>query len=78
MIVKEFRIKKVVTNKAELIRLNTWDHFVDYYHIQEETVTSIISDSEEFVIDPRDAAMFRLLPMEEAEKLEDFYSNQLI
>lgn len=34
-------------------------------------------DDEKFVLDPSDAAIFNLLPMEEANKLDEFYQNQL-
>lgn len=76
MTVQEFRVKKVVTTKAELIRLKEWDSFVMFYKLDKQGMVDC-PDDEKFVLDPGDAAIFNLLPMEEANKLDEFYQNQL-
>jgi hypothetical protein len=76
MTVQEFRVKKVVTTKAELIRLKEWDSFVMFYKLDKQGMVDC-PDDEKFVLDPDDAAIFNLLPMEEANKLDEFYQNQL-
>lgn len=76
MIVREFKIKKVVTTRAELEALGEWEFFASYFKLDEQGMLDCKPD-EEFVVDPVDAAFFKLLPTEEATKLEDFYNKQL-
>lgn len=76
MQVQEFSVKKVVTTKRELKSLNEWDAFIMYYKLDEQGMRDC-PDDEKFVLDPMEASIFNLLPYKEAEKLEQFYTNQL-
>lgn len=79
MKVQEFRVKKIVTTKGELISINEWDSFVMYYALDKHGMTDWgnWTDDEQFVLSPGDAAIFNLLPADEADKLEKFYQDQL-
>jgi len=74
MTVQEFRVKKVVTTKGELVRMNEWEAFLMFYKLDD---MKDCSDDEKFVLDPGDAVIFNLLPQNEAMKLDEFYQNQL-